>query len=118
MPGGKRRLPGRFTAGLIVDSGSVANRMKAIFAGSVLVNSPSFGAGSAASRTAVAGISVTGLNASMLLVAVPASMPGACVTLLSACAVTDGIDTVWGYLPGGAAAAGCAITLNYIAIQT
>ena len=118
MPGGKRRLPGRFTSGLIVTSGSVASRMKEIWAGSVLVNSPSFGAGTGAASREELSVTVTGLNASMLVLAKPASMPGACVHLISACAITDAIETAWGRTGCAGAAAGCAITLNYIAIQT
>lgn len=115
MPATKSRNPLRATGGLILSSGSVAKRVTELFAGSVLVNSPSFGAVATASRAAVAA-AVTGLDASHLIVVTPASMPGACVFLISACAITDSIETTWGYA-GSTAAAGCAITLNYIAFK-
>jgi len=119
MPGGKKRLPGRFTSGIIVGSASVRERVTSIFAGSVSVESPSYDAGAAGSRENVSA-TVTGLDASHLVLATAASMPGACVVLLSACAISDAIETTWGYIAGsgGAAAAASQITLNYIAFTS
>ena len=115
MPAEKSRLPLRLVGGLWLTSGSVNNRITELRAGSVLVNSPSFGAVATASRAAVAA-AVTGLTASHLVVVTPGSMPGACVFLISACAIADSIETTWGYA-GSLAAAGCAVTLNYIAYR-
>ena len=118
MPAEKSRLPLRLVGGLWLTSGSVSNRITELRAGSVLISSPSFGAGAAGSRAAVA-VAVTGLTASHLVVATPGSMPGACVALISACTIADSIETTWGYIAasGGGAAAGCQVTLNYIAYR-
>ncbi|KKM77124.1 hypothetical protein LCGC14_1373190 [marine sediment metagenome] len=119
MPGGKQRLPGQFTGGIIAGPGSVRDRLSGIFAGSVAVESPSFDGGDAGSREN-SSITVTGLDASHIVVAIPASMPGACVALISACAISDAIEATWGYIAGsgGAAAAASQVTLNYIAFTT
>lgn len=118
MPAEKSKSPQRFVSGVRVSSGSVANRVTELWAGSALVNSPSFGAVATPSRAAVS-VTVTGLTASHLVVATPGSMPGACVFLISACAIIDAIETTWAFVPAcpALAAAGCAITLNYIAYR-
>lgn len=119
MPGGKERLPGQLTGGVIVGPGSVRDRVSSIFAGSVAIESPSFDGGTAGSRENKS-IAVTGLDASHIVTAIPASMPGACVALLSACAISGAIETTWGYVAGsgGGAAAASQITLNFIAFAT
>ena len=117
MPGGKSRLPVRQVGGLWLSSGSVAKRITELWAGSVLINSPSFGAGTGAASREEASVAVTGLTASHLVVVIPGSMPGACVHLISACAIADNIETAWGRSSCTGAAAGCAITLNYIAYR-
>ncbi len=119
MPGGKQRLIARLTGGIIAGPGSTRDRVSGIFAGSVSVESPSFDAGAAGSRENLSA-TVTGLDASHLVVAIPASMPGACVALISACAIENAIETTWGYIAGsgGGAAAASPVTLQYIAFTT
>ena len=119
MPGGKRRLPGRFVSGVRVSSGSVVDRVTELFAGSVSMESPSFDGGDAASREEVSA-TVTGLTASHLITVTPASLPGACTLLVSACAIADAIETTWANTAGsgGPATSTCQITLNFIAFRT
>ena len=117
MPAIRLRNPIRITSGLWLTSGSVNNRVTELRAGSVLVNSPSFGAGTGAASREEASVAVTGLTASHLVIVIPGSMPGACVHLISACAIADNIETAWGRSSCTGAAAGCAITLNYIAYR-
>ena len=117
MPGGKQKLAGRFTGGATIGSGSVVALMKTIWAGSVVANSPSFSAASSTGSTEQLSLAVTGLTASMVVFVTPASMPGSAVVLKSACVIADKIETVWLHA-GSAAISGCAVTLQYLAIQT
>lgn len=114
MPATKSRTRGRFTGGVIISSGSVAKRVTELFAGSVLANSPSFGGGSLVGSNEQLSVAVTGLDASHLIIVTAASMPGGCVVLQSACAIIDKIETKWVHTASDAAA-GCAITLNFLA---
>lgn len=117
MPGGKERLGKRLTGGLYVTSGSVAAQMKEIWAGSVAFESPSFGSGSLTGSTAAVSITVTGLNASMVIFATPASIQAGPIALRSACAIADKIETSWIHT-GSAAVSTCQVTLQYFAVQT
>ena len=116
MPGGKSRLPLRQVAGLWLSSGSISNRITELRAGSVSVTTPVFSGASNVGSSEGVSVAVTGLTASHMVVVTPGSMPGGCVMLRSACAIADAIETVWIHTASAAAAA-CAVTLNYIAYR-
>ena len=115
----KERRIGRFTSGVIVSSGSSADRITEFRAGSVSMESPSFDGGDIASREEVS-VTVTGLDASHIVVVTPASLPGACTLLVAACAITDAIETTWANTAGseGPATSTCQITLQFLAFKT
>lgn len=116
MPGGKRRLPGRFTAGLRVSSGSVVDRVTEIFAGSVIVTHPVFDAASSVGCLLGTSDAVTGLDASHLVLAIPASAPGDS-TLISACCISDSLELMWMHT-GSAAVAADEVTVQFVAFRT
>ena len=116
MPGGKRRLPGRFTAGMRVSSGSVVDRVTEMFAGSVTVTHPIFDAASSVGCLLGVATTVTGFDASHLVLAIRASMPGDSA-LISASCIADSLELMFMHT-GSAAVAAVEVDVSFIAFRT
>ena len=114
MPGGKRRLPGRFTGGIIVgDTGTYA---KHILAGSATVEVGSIGTVAGSNVCEV--VTITGLTASHVIVANMIT-GNACTVLIKAQAGAGQASLTWGYIAGSGlgAASQTTSTFQYLAVK-